>query len=871
MERFLRIITGVFLILYSRESICQLNTDSIHILIKKEKGVKKANLYMDLANSYVSSFPDSTLFYADLVEDIGRTHQNTPLIIRSYLIKAQSYQFSNKLDKSIDYNLKAATLAEKNRDYSLLGNAYNGLGTCYYYLQNNEKAEHYLSLAIEAKKEAHDFKYYSIILSNLAGIKMINGNKQESLRLLLDAEKTLIKNKEFNYLATIYNSIGANYQLNSNDSCVFYYKKSIELASHYKDQTSMVNGYQNLGDFYVEKKQFSTAIEYMLKALSKNKQRIESNYTEEMYIRISGVYDSIGDYKNAYKYNKLAIESYKRTFNIEKQKEIEKLEIKYQTEKKEREIQAKNQEIEKSKNQRNIILFITLLILLTTIFIIYQIFQKRKITQDFERQKLKLFENIVHDIRTPLTLISGPVQVLKQSITKENETNIELIERNSTKLIRLVNELLDTSKLGKGNYQAHYDSGNIDDHLQSIIHPFLFEAQSKNIEVKFQKIGESDIYTYPSDILEKIVSNLLDNAIRYSSTSSTIQIIASIKNKSLHVEVSDSGPGIPKKDQKKIFNRFYRGKNTLTTTGSGIGLSLVKELTELVGGKIELNSDKNGSSFTITIPIQKHQTVVKNELQNNTELPSLLLVEDDNDMANFTSSLFSENYSIIRVKDGQEALQTINHSIPDIILSDVMLPIKDGIELLQEVKSNELTNHIPFVLFSAKASLESKLKGLKYGANAYIPKPFSPDELKLTIQNLYTTIQFNKEEFNTSVNTEKPFEDRVKSKNTYINKIIEKVILNLENSEYSVNELANDMSISRSQLHRKISSLTGYSTTNFIRMIRLEKAKDLLKINDGNITEIAYKCGFNSQSYFSKLFTEYFGKAPREYYNTPSD
>ena len=246
-------------------------------------------------------------------------------------------------------------------------------------------------------------------------------------------------------------------------------------------------------------------------------------------------------------------------------------------------------------------------------------------------------------------------------------------------------------------------------------------------------------------------------------------------------------------------------------------------------------------------------------------LPALLLVEDDDDMALFIRSFLEDTFSVIRVNNGNEAINQLKEFLPDIVLSDVMMPQKDGILLLQEIKSNELTNHLPVALFSAKTSLESRLKGLQYGADAYISKPFSPDELKLTIHNLYSTIQRNQNEFKKGLKSDKTFEERLKSDNSYINKVIHLTIQNIEKPEYSVNELANDLAISRSQLHRKIVTLTGFSTTTFIRIIRLEKAKDLLKSNEGNVTEIAYKCGFNSQSYFTKTFTDYFGKAPSEF------
>ncbi|MNX98340.1 Response regulator MprA [compost metagenome] len=247
----------------------------------------------------------------------------------------------------------------------------------------------------------------------------------------------------------------------------------------------------------------------------------------------------------------------------------------------------------------------------------------------------------------------------------------------------------------------------------------------------------------------------------------------------------------------------------------------------------------------------------------------LLLVEDDPDMAAFSISVLWEDFRVIHVDNGQKAIDSIRENLPDMVLSDIMMPEKDGFELLQEIRANELTNHLPVVLFSAKASAESRLEGLQHGADAYIPKPFSPEELKLTVRNLFNTVQRNKTNYQASVQSEKTFEERVHSPNTYVNKVIECIISHISDADYSVNELADELAVSRSQLHRKLTALTGFSTTAFISMIRLEKAKDLLLNNAGNITEIAYQCGFNSQSYFTKTFTEYFGKSPSQFVKKP--
>ncbi len=868
MARFIFFVFLISAVLLPQGLIGQDVADSLRLQIAIASPQKKGALNLELANHFLTEHPDSTIYYARIGMALGKKRNDQVIVIRSYSMIGEAYQKENKIKMAIASYLKGLELAEKHDEKSLAGTIYNGIGVCYFYQNDLKKAEKYMKQAAEAKKQANDYQYYSLIAANLAGLQIMNQSFDESIKTLKDAEKTLLKNQQFEYLAAVYNSLGAAYQSTHSDSCVFYFEKSLAFSAKYKDYLSMMNTYQNLGDYYLGQKNYSKAIDYMKMAIATNERRPEDQYKPALFERISGLYDSIGDFKSAYRYKKRETETRQRLFSVAKEKEIEELEIRYQSEKKEKEIQQHKQEIEKRKNQQNVLLFGAISLFLIAGFSTYLFFQRKKITQRFEQEKLRLFENIFHEIRTPLTLIDGPIQVLKKSLDPVNQEQLALMERNSEKLIRLVNELLDASKLGKGSFQLHYTSGNLPDFIEQLITGFYGEAESKNIRITQTAIRSEKHYSFPSNALEKILSNLIGNALKYCPEGSEIQIVSQINEQNLIVRVSDNGPGIPKKDQKKVFRRFFRGKHTSAVTGTGIGLSLVHELVTLVHGAIELESHAGGTSFCVTIPLQelRENRVISFEKEG---IPILLLAEDDPDMAAFTISVLQENFQILHAKNGREAMDLIQENLPDVVLSDVMMPEKDGIELLKEIRSNELTSHLPVVLFSAKASLESRLEGLQHGADGYVSKPFSPDELKLVIRNLFTTIQRNKDAYTDSIHSEKTFEERVKNENAYVNKIIDLIIAHMDDPDYSVNELSNDLSVSRSQLHRKLAALTGFSTTSFISMIRLEKAKDLLLTHEGNITEIAYKCGFNSQSYFTKSFTEYFGESPSQFMKKP--
>lgn len=853
--------------LFSKEGYSQNTADSLRSLFQKAESIRKGDLSIQLAHHYLEINVDSCLYYSQIARTIGEKENNPSLIIRSYTKTGEVYQKQNQMKQAISAYLKGLELAEKHDEKSLCGTIYNGIAVCYFYQNNLQKAEFYLKKAAQSKKEANDYQYYAFISANLAVLQITNKSFNEAIKTLKDAEKTLLKTKQQQYLATVYNSLGAAYQTIKPDSCIYYYRKSLEASSKQKDYLIMMNATQNIGEYYQSKKDYATAIAYMKKAIAINELRPEDQYKPTLYQRISALYDSVNDFKNAYYYKNLENETRQRLFSVAKQKEIEELEIKYQSEKKEKEIQLNKQEIEKAKNQNIIVLFGAITLFIVAGFAAYLLLLRKKTNQKIEQEKLRLFENIVHEIRTPLTLIDGPVQVIKQHSGTVYQEELSLIERNSKKLIYLVNELLDVSKLKRGRYQLHYITGNIADFVENIINSFTGEAESKTIEIiREHNRNTEENYAFPSNVVEKIVANLVGNAVKYCPPKSKIQVNTHQEANTIIIEVSDNGPGIPKKEQKQVFRRFFRGKQASGIEGTGIGLSLVKELVELAGGMIHFQSSASGTTFVVTIPVKENtkseETITTSPL---TDLPVLLLAEDDADTAAFTISVLKDSFTVVHVQNGQLAMEAIRENLPDIVLSDVMMPEKDGIELLRDIRSNELSSHLPVILFSAKGSLESKLEGLHHGADAYIAKPFLPEELKLTIRNLFTTVQRNKENYKASINSEKTFEERIRSQNAYVNKVIEQIIRNIDNSEYSVTELSDDMAVSRSQLHRKLTALTGFSTTGFISMIRLEKAKDLLLKNEGNITEIAYKCGFNSQSYFTKSFTEYFGKSPSQY------
>ncbi len=874
MYRWVTLMLCLVLLINARHSSAQ---DKQKSSVHREEQNRTLKILLERAQANLNQNLDSANWYGNAVLYMSE-QQGLPLEkARALSLKGEIYQKHGDYTASVSSYLKAIKIGEQNDYLAVLGSAYNGLGITYYLMQDLKQAEIYIRKALDVKLKQKDFVYYSIIASNLAALLVHENKNEEALALLKTAERVAENNKLSQYLPNIYNSMGAIYfqMKNAPDSALYYYRKTIDLAEKIGIQQNVITGYHNIGQLLLEKKQYVEALKYLKtgEQLSENINALP--FMLKLVQTIGEAHEATGDLRQALVYKKKEQELTKQLFDAESQKAIEELQIQYETAKKDKINLAQERKLiqgtlraEQAKIQFYLLLFSTLLILVSTLAIFYVLYQRRLNKEKINQEKIRIFENVVHDIRTPLTLIHGPLQELKTKYTSRNEEQkyFDLIDRNSEKLMRMVDELLDVSKMDKGKYQIAWSNGNLKAYLESLIHDFEREAQEKQIRLVVHLDLPDSHYKFSKDVLEKIVFNLLSNALKYAPQNSDVQIHAKVEQTVLKIRVQDAGRGIAPDDQQKIFERFYRLKEHQKLPGTGIGLAVVKEFVELMDGTIRLESGINlGACFEITLPLEKSQVQDKSVMDEiNPSKMQLLVCDDDADLLTFVRSILEKEFTIQTTTNGLEALQIIKEKAPDVILSDVVMPELDGIGLVEKVKSDALFRSTPVVLFSAKAALESRLIGLQAGADYYLPKPFNPEELKLILRNITNKIEKSRSDFEHQKAEKKPFTERLRSENDYVNKATAFVIQNIDNAAYSVNELAADMCISRSQLHRKLTLYTGNSATQFIRMIRLEKAKDLLESNFGNVEEIAFACGFSSRSYFSSSFAEYFGKAPSE-------
>lgn len=531
--------------------------------------------------------------------------------------------------------------------------------------------------------------------------------------------------------------------------------------------------------------------------------------------------------------------------------------------------------------------------------------------KELNKMKLEFFTNISHEFKTPLALILGPLQnLLKVKETDpELKESISIMERNANHLLRLINQVMEFRKVEANELKVNTSRGNLIKFCEDILANFNVLAKKKEINLSFKcEVEVGDIETYCDwDKMEKILNNLISNSIKYTPDSGNVKVSLSFinngiskqsnvldVNSEIEIIVEDTGVGIPKNKISKIFRRFYQVEesNKSNSFGSGVGLALTKKLIDLLQGHIEVKSNLNeGSQFIVKFPVITSKTDVMREAEISSEkvivsesglvineniqkeigdsiktLPSLLIVEDNPDMQTFLKSSLEGSYKILQAYDGVQGLKIALENIPNIIISDVMMPNMDGIQFCNEIKQNEITNHVPLILLSARASIDHKIEGLKVRADAYIPKPFDMRLLKIKIQKLIEEREFLIEKFASKgitldsqkigINhTEKAFLEKSE-------KVIED---NLMNSEFGVEDLGRALSFSRMQLYRKFKSVRGLSANEFIRAYRIKKAALLLRETDLNVSEILYTIGFTNRSYFSKCFKKTFDMSPKEY------
>jgi len=545
-------------------------------------------------------------------------------------------------------------------------------------------------------------------------------------------------------------------------------------------------------------------------------------------------------------------------------------------------------------------------------------FEREKTIQieKLNAKKLQFFTNISHEFRTPLTLIINPLEdIIKNKsfeLPAEVTNKLQVIHKSSDRLFRLINELMDFNKLQFNKMTLHVQQIEVVGFVRNIVGYFEEEASSRNIELKLESGVETLHDWLDPKMFEKIIFNILSNAFKVTADNGKITVRINLHEKmtflpladslndveTFEIAIEDTGAGLSKKDIKRIFDRFYQVNNLNKTYygSTGIGLEVVRGFVELHKGKIEVDSKLGvGTTFTVIFPLgneyyndseileeeykialpEKKTIDVKKEedLSEKVEIEkvhTILIVEDNTELRNYLKEELKKTYKVIEAENGQKGFELAKKKLPDLILTDVIMPVMNGLELCKSVKSDLKTSHIPLLMLSAKALVQDKLEGIDSGADMYMSKPFDMDVLKSSLGQLINSRQIMFNKFYKGI-TKNAKEKTTTLDNEFIQKALNYIHENISEPELSVEILASKVFLSRSQLYRKLKTLTGVSVNEFIRNVRLEKANELIQLGNNNINEISYKVGFTSASYFTKCYKAKFGHLPTQMRKTEED
>ena len=540
-----------------------------------------------------------------------------------------------------------------------------------------------------------------------------------------------------------------------------------------------------------------------------------------------------------------------------------------------------------------IVLFSIILLLLIGIMVyIYRtILMKRRIEEEANKAKLQFFTNISHELRTPLTLIADPVNYIihDDNLNSQQRSMLQIVQRNVLVLTQLVSEILDFRKVQNGKMELRLSDFNLAESMKQWIKLFSVSAQKKHIAISMDA-PDTIMLRADQDKIERICYNLLSNALKYTSEGGEISLTAKEENGRVMISVADNGCGISSDELPYIFDRFYQAKNA--GRGTGIGLAIVKAFTELHHGEVSATSiEGKGSTFTIHIPIRQKGEVtnqptekieqlvepssaeeVPNQARHIDELiqpyqtdkPEVLIIDDNIDIRTYLRSVLSEKYNVSEAADGKVGLELARKIVPDIVLSDIMMPVMDGLAFCQQLKTDKAISHIPVILLTARSLDEQRAEGYEHGADAYLSKPFSLRLLLSRIDNLIESRKKLNQTWSKGVEDDEIGNISNEIDKSFLKQLRKIIQENLANSDLSVEQIGDEIGLSRVQLYRKVKALTGYSPVEIVRKARLTRARHLLQTTERTVSEVAYAVGFSTPSYFSKCYKDEFGENPKK-------
>jgi signal transduction histidine kinase/AraC-like DNA-binding protein/ActR/RegA family two-component response regulator len=826
------------------------------------------------------------------------------------------------------------------------------LGLLYANSDSYDKAWHHHLLARQKAEQAGNVGLLSTINLTLNRVYLELGKTDSAMISIQKSYDQTIQSGFLKYLGSVLINTGRTYAATGDTAMATqYYRESLAASAKHGYFRGEIASNLVLADYYHESGKIDSAFLHIRDALSVAKKLDNPDLLLRSYHSLTRHYQTIGNIDSLVKYQAMIIAINEDLFNAKQAQEFQNIDFNAQlqqqqilaAEKEYRNRQQKNLlygglgvfliiasmlfRNNRQKQKANQILEETLLDLKSTQA---QLIESEKMASlgqlrlsELDTVKTKLYTNITHEFRTPLTVILGVTHQMLDNPDNQSSKSLQTIIRNSQNLLTLVNQMLDLSKLESGKLSLQNHHADVVSFLGYIVDSFHSLAENKGVHIHFISMAEQFNMDFDEVRLQQVVSNIISNAIKFTPIGGHVYISTDTKNESFFLKIKDTGIGITDADLPHIFDRFYQADDSHTRhgEGTGIGLSLTHELVKLMQGTIAVKSRiGHGTEFEVMLPIHttsspKENTVQIPSFSIDTEIENtiptdknaqstlvsrihpengnahVLIVDDNEDVLAFVASCLENEFDVELARNGQQCEDLAFKMIPDLIVMDVMMPFKDGFEVCKILKADERTSHIPIILLTAKADLESRLEGLEQGADDYLTKPFDKKELLLRIRNLlelrrqlqqyylasleeslqakpYPNGSKNNSGLNSPIKvqtgTERPSIPLASSlENAFVIKVRKTIEIHLEDADFDVEKLCRSLALSHSQVHRKLSALTGLSATYFIRYIRLIKAKEMILKSGFSISAIAYDCGFNDPAYFSRIFKQEFGMSPQ--------
>ncbi len=797
--------------------------------------------------------------------------------------------------------------ARKNRVVSL-----NGIGNICLTTGNNETADSVFRAALAGEKALGSALGQAINYANLGSIFEGEGRIDSAWHYYRRSMELNREAKSDLGISLNHNSFGRLYELSHNTAAAIKeYKESYSLMEQSSDRWHWLEPCLSLARIYLSQGNMATAKTYIDQAAQVAAQLHSIEHEAETYKLYYQYYERMGD-------SRAALDNYIKSRNcsdsISNEKNMNRIQnvrIQYETERSKVMVDAATKSYRAEKRIKEIVLIasgvVAIAALAAIAFLYYALLMRKRhqrTMQQLDSMRTSFFTNITHEFRTPLTLIIGIGQQMADGRIGKTDDSMNnagnTIVRQGRSLLNLINQILDVARVKSAVGRPDYRTGNVVRYLQVLFESYHAYAQSRGLVMAFDTDRDDIEMDFVPDYMNKIVRNLMGNALKFTPDGGRITLSIHLGDGNTAViAVADNGCGIDKEELPHIFATFYQGAGTGKSVGlgTGVGLSLVKNVVEVMDGTVAVESRKGyGSTFTVTLPLSHGKggwqrfdpsdindeapaAVTQASQQqphgdsDNPDAPVVLIVEDNPDMSRYIGSEINQRYRLHYASNGAEGLDMAKQLLPDLIITDLMMPEKDGLELCADIRASQALNHIPVIIITARSTEDDRILGIKAGADAYLYKPFNSVELNTRVEKLLEQRRLLRNKYRQAVASGSNDSEQVLSKvdRDFINKLVDVVYQQMDINKFDIESVASRMCLSSRQLNRKVSQITGDTTAVYILRVRMARAKRIIAQHpEQTIAEVALNCGFEDNAYFSKVFKRVYGMTPSQFRKHPS-